>query len=82
MPELEVMLEGVCEPRRFLSLVRDFIVFEDSGSGTLVKKMAGYHQYHAVQVAVSETLRATELRREEGNPAKMSAVGNRVLSRG
>jgi len=62
MPELEVMLEGVCEPGRFLSLVRDFIVFEDSGSGAPVKKMAGYHQFHAVQVAVAETLRAAELR--------------------
>ena len=61
MPELEVMLEGVCQPSRFLSLVRDFIVFEDSGSGALVKKMAGYHQFHAVQVAVAETLRAAEL---------------------
>ena len=62
MPELEVMLEGVCEPSRFLSLVRDFIVFEDSGSGAPVKKMAGYHQFHAVHVAVEETLRAAELR--------------------
>ena len=62
MPELEVMLEGVCDLRRFLSLVRDFIVFEDSGSGTPVKKMAGYHQFHAVQVAVAETLRAAKLR--------------------
>ena len=61
MPELEVMLEGVCERRRFLSLVRDFIVFEDKGSGAPVKKMAGYHQFHAVQVAVTETLRAAEL---------------------
>ena len=61
MPELQVMLEGVCLPGRFLSLVRDFIVFEDDGSGVLVKKMAGYHQLHAVRVAVTETLRATEL---------------------
>ena len=61
MPELQVMLEGVCLPGRFLSLVRDFIVFEDDGSGALVKKMAGYHQLHAVRVAVTETLRATEL---------------------
>ena len=61
MPELEVMLEGVCDLRRFLSLVRDFIVFEDKGSGAPVKKMAGYHQFHAVQVAVAETLRAAEL---------------------
>ena len=56
--ELQVMLEGVFEPGRFLALVRDFIVFDDDGSGALVKKMAGYHQYHAVRVAVDETLRA------------------------
>ncbi len=59
--QLQVMLEGVCAPRRFLTLLRDFIVFEDDGSGALVKKMAGYHQFHAVQVAVTETLRAAEL---------------------
>ncbi len=64
MTELQVMLEGVFEPVRFLSLVRDFIVFEDDGGGALVKKMAGYHQFHAVRVAVDETLRAAELRRK------------------
>ena len=62
LPQLQVMLGGVCEPRRFLALVRNFIVFEDDGSGALVKKMAGYHQFHAVQVAVAETLRAAELK--------------------
>ena len=61
LPQLQVMLEGVCVPKRFLTLVRDFIVFEDDGSGSLVKKMAGYHQFHAVEVAVAETLRAAEL---------------------
>ena len=63
MPQLQVMLEGVCAPARFLSLVRDFIVFEDDGSGALAKKMAGYHQFHAVNTAVAETLRAAELQR-------------------
>ena len=63
MTELQAMLEGVCSPERFLALVRDFIVFEDDGSGALAKKMAGYHQFHAVRVAVGETLRAAELRR-------------------
>ena len=57
------MLEGICSPDRFLALVRDFIVFEDDGSGALAKKMAGYHQFHAVRVAVDETLRAAELQR-------------------
>ena len=65
LTELQVIVEGVFEPRRFLALVRDFIVFEDDGSGALVKKMAGYHQFHAVRVAVDETLRAAKLRRAE-----------------
>ncbi|MBL8766233.1 MAG: type I restriction endonuclease subunit R, partial [Planctomycetes bacterium] len=51
--------------RRFLDLLRFFIVFEDSagadgGGGTLIKKMAGYHQFHAVNAAVDETLRAAQ----------------------
>jgi len=58
LPQLQVVLEGVFEKRRFLDLIRHFIVFEDVGGGVLVKKMAGYHQYHAVNVAVQETVRA------------------------
>jgi type I restriction enzyme R subunit len=64
MPELEVMLAGVFEQRRFLDLVRHFIVFEDEGGGGLAKKIAGYHQFHAVNVAVEETLRAADIARE------------------
>ena len=60
LPELQVVIDGLLAPRRFLELVRDFIVFEDDG-GRLAKKMAGYHQFHAVQVAVGETLRAAAL---------------------
>ena len=64
LPQLQVMIEGICERERFLTLVRDFVVFEDDGSGKLAKKMAGYHQFHAVETAVQETLRAAELRQE------------------
>lgn len=59
LTELQVVLEGVFEKRRFLDLVRHFIAFEDEGHGKLIKKMAGYHQFHAVNVAVGETLRAS-----------------------
>jgi type I restriction enzyme, R subunit len=63
--ELQVVLQGVFEHRRFLDLLRYFIVFEDSaaaggGGGKLVKKIAGYHQFHAVNAAVEETLRAAQ----------------------
>jgi type I site-specific restriction-modification system R (restriction) subunit len=70
MPELQVVIDGLFAPRRFLDLVRDFLVFEDEGGGRLAKKMAGYHQFHAVQVAVRETLRAAELRASAVHPAR------------
>ncbi|MBN1586026.1 MAG: type I restriction endonuclease subunit R [Candidatus Omnitrophica bacterium] len=57
--QLQVLIQGVFEKRRFLDLIRHFIVLEDMGGGKLVKKMAGYHQYHAVNVAVEQTLRAS-----------------------
>jgi type I restriction enzyme R subunit len=63
MPELQVVIEGIFAKNRCLDLLRDFLVFEDDGSGRLLKKMAGYHQFHAVQVAVIQTLRAAELAR-------------------
>jgi len=56
-----VVLEGVFERHRFLNLIRHFLVFEDAGGGKLTKKMAGYHQFHAVNVAVEETLRASRM---------------------
>lgn len=58
LSQLQVVLEGVFERRRFLDLIRYFTVFEGAESGALIKKIAGYHQYHAVNVAVEETLRA------------------------
>lgn len=61
MPELQVVIEGLFDRRRFLDMVRDFVVFENSNGGKLFKKMAGYHQFHAVRVAVHQTVRAAGL---------------------
>ena len=58
LPQLQVVIEGVFEKRRFLDLIRYFIVFEDVGGGGLIKKMAGYHQYHAVNRALEATVEA------------------------
>ncbi len=60
LPELQVLIEGVFDRRRVLDLVGGFIVFEDDGNGPVAKKVAGYHQFHAVRVAVAETLRAAK----------------------
>ena len=56
-PELPTLIEGVFAPRRFLDLLRWFTAFGETGSG-LVKIIAGYHQYHAVNHAVDSTIRA------------------------
>jgi type I restriction enzyme R subunit len=56
--ELEVLLRGMFDKRRFLDLIRYFIVFEDNGDGQPIKKMAGYHQFHAVNMAIEQTVRA------------------------
>jgi len=58
--QLQVLIEGVFEKNRFMELMRDYTVFEDDG-GKISKKLAGYHQFHAVKVAVLETLRATKM---------------------
>jgi type I restriction enzyme R subunit len=55
--ELEVLLKGIFDKRRFLDLMLNFIVFEDDGSSVL-KKIAAYHQYHAVNKAVDCTISA------------------------
>ena len=56
--QLETLIRGLFAPDRFLDLIRYFIVFEEHRS-TIVKKMAGYHQYHAANKAVQSTLAAT-----------------------
>ena len=58
--ELEVLIRGVFQQERFLQLLHHFIVFEENpDTGTIHKIIAGYHQFHAVNVAVEETIRAS-----------------------
>lgn len=70
--ELEAMIRGVFEPGRFLDLLRHFIVFEeDTDSDRLHKIIAGYHQFHAVNAAVAQTVRAS------GRAGDAGGAGNR-----
>ncbi|HSP55690.1 MAG TPA: type I restriction endonuclease subunit R, partial [Dehalococcoidia bacterium] len=61
--QLKVLIEGVFEKRRFLDFIHHFVAFEDTG-GALAKKVAGYHQFHAVNVALKETMRAAPVAAE------------------
>lgn len=56
--ELETLINGVFKKSHLLSLLRSFVVFENKGSG-LIKKIAGYHQFRAVHMAVDCTIKAT-----------------------
>ncbi len=58
-PEMEVLVRGVFEPARFVDLVQSFVSFSYERSG-VVKRLAKYHQFHAVNKAVEATLSAME----------------------
>lgn len=58
-PALEVLIRGVFEPVRLLDIVRNFIVFSDEPQG-LIKRVAKYHQYWAVNAAVESTIEASQ----------------------
>jgi type I restriction enzyme, R subunit len=57
-PELDTLLCGIFERANFLKLVRDFTVFGDKGEGPF-KIIAGYHQFHGAQKALTEAIDAS-----------------------
>lgn len=62
-PQIDILLKGMFNKRVFLDLLRYFIVFEqerDPKTNTikLSKKLAAYHQYHAVNKALEATVKA------------------------
>ncbi len=61
IPQLQVVVHGLLEKQRLLNFLRYFVVFEDEGGGILTKKIAGYHQFHAVNRALAQTLGAAQV---------------------
>jgi type I restriction enzyme R subunit len=68
LPALEVLIKGIFDQRRFLDIVRNFVVFSeetvtDKKTGqkikALIKRVAKYHQYWAVNAAVESTVKAS-----------------------
>ena len=65
--ELQTLIYGLFERERFLQLLQHFIVFEENpDTGAIHKIIAGYHQFHAVNVAVDETVRASGMADADG----------------
>lgn len=53
--QLEKVVRGFFDPELFLDYMRYFVLFEDDGD-SLIKKIAGYHQFHGVREAVRQTV--------------------------
>ena len=83
--QLETLLKGVFDKHRLLDLIRNFIVFEDDGE-KVTKKLAGYHQFHAVNKAVESTLKAAGVspgfsrRRRETHSSSSPAERQRLVT--
>jgi len=58
MPELEALIKGVFDKDRLIDIIQNFIVYEVDGAD-IIKKVAAYHQYNAVNKAIEKTLTAT-----------------------
>lgn len=56
---LETLVKGFFKPDLLLDYIRFFVLFEQDGDKT-IKKIAGYHQFHAVREAVKATLIAAQ----------------------
>ncbi|MFC7420493.1 type I restriction endonuclease subunit R [Iodobacter arcticus] len=57
--ELETVVRGFFQPALFLDYLRHFVLFEQDGDA-ISKKIAAYHQFHAVREAVRATVIAAE----------------------
>ncbi len=87
--QLETLIQGVFNKEIFLNYLRYFCLFEDDG--TLIKKIAGYHQFHAVQVAVESVVTASNVEGDKkggvvwhtqgaGKSIEMACLAGRLIS--
>ncbi|MEO5361486.1 MAG: type I restriction endonuclease subunit R [Nitrospirota bacterium] len=63
--DLKTLIEGIFTKEKLLDIIRYFIVFEsekDSNINKIIKKLAAYHQYFAVNNAVEKTRTAASLK--------------------
>lgn len=76
--ELEKMVKGFFNPELLLDYIRYFVIFEQEGD-TTVKKIAGYHQFHAVREAVRVTVIASRQPESLQISDRRATYGNEVI---
>ena len=74
--QLETLVRGFFDRALFLDYIRYFVLFESDGERT-IKKIAGYHQFHAVREAVRATVLAAQ--EQLGEAASQTCRGGRIL---
>ena len=57
--DLETLIRGFFNKETFLNYIRYFCIFEDDK--TIIKKIAGYHQFYAVQKALEKVVEASKI---------------------
>jgi type I restriction enzyme R subunit len=65
MPQIEVMLQGMFNKNILLDIIKNFITYQSSKTKT-IKLLAGYHQYHAANKAITTTIKAVDKTRKAG----------------
>lgn len=77
--QLETMIRGFFQPDLFCDYLRFFILFESDGKNRLIKKQAGYHQFHAVREAVQATITASRLLEKDTLAEPRATYGREVV---
>ncbi|MBE0508690.1 MAG: type I restriction endonuclease subunit R [Marinospirillum sp.] len=75
--QLETLVRGFFERELFLDYIRYFVIFE-TDNDRLIKKIAGYHQFHAVREAVRATVIAAQQPAENWQAEKRATYGDEV----
>jgi type I restriction enzyme R subunit len=76
--QLETMVRGFFNRELFLDYIRYFVIFETDAE-KLIKKIAGYHQFHAVREAVRATVIAARDMTGNGVSEKRATYGDEVV---
>jgi len=63
--ELDTLIKGFFNKQYILDYLQNFILFEDDGKN-IIKKIAGYHQFHAVREAVDSVVEASTTGNKRG----------------
>ena len=63
--ELDTLIKGFFDKEHLIDYIQNFVLFEDDGKN-IIKKIAGYHQFHAVREAIGSVVQASTTGNKRG----------------